>query len=115
MLGSDVKEDEVKSVIELIDANNDGYVSQEEFYHLLFILENSNGDTKRTLFLSADANCTGKVGSKELTNVLDKLGYKVDQKTIDQAVAEITGKKKNEVSYSQFNQLLELVAKKQQQ
>ena len=114
MLGSDVKEEDVKNVIELIDAKNDGYVTVEEFYHLLFILDNSNGDTKRTLFLSADANCTGKVGSKELGKLLEKLEVKVDQKTIDKAVTEITGKKKNEVTYSQFNQLLELINKQQQ-
>lgn len=90
----------LKSLIHLVDDNNDGYMNLKEFTRFLYMLQNATPeDSKTLLFYAADKNYDGTIDQSELQNILGKLGVKVRHHTMKKVMRKICDQRDGSISF----------------
>lgn len=77
-------DEQLKQILEIVDQDNDGLITIQEFIHFVYICQNISDphDVKNLLFLAADCDCSGTINKNELGMILKKLGAEVTPKLL---------------------------------
>ncbi|CAL5998946.1 EF_hand domain-containing protein [Hexamita inflata] len=110
-LGRPLEKEEFNKVLTLADQDIDACLDENEFYHLMYILSNSDfNDKEKIVFLMTDINCSGTIDSKELSLLLKKLEITASQEKIEELVTSIADNADGTLSYNMFMALLAKLA-----
>lgn len=106
-IGCDVTMDRAKSLLSIIDANNDGKVQLCEFEQLMYILQHADlACDESVLFYATDLDRSGSIGTNELHSILTKIGIDCSQRRVEQLMGRICS---GEMNYVEFMRLMTTV------
>ncbi|CAL6014916.1 EF_hand domain-containing protein [Hexamita inflata] len=97
----------LKRAFKFSDQNDDALLNQEEFFHLYYVLLNSEEDSNLMAFLFFDDNCSGTIDSKELGKLARKLGHSVEEAQIQKLHKNIADNDDETISFELFKLILE--------
>ncbi|CAL5999118.1 EF_hand domain-containing protein [Hexamita inflata] len=108
LLDIHMKKDEIKGILEIVDADGDNKMNKTEFAHFVYICKNATPDDVKTiLFLAADQDCSMTIDKNELLIILKKLGAEVDKAQVDELVKQVADNDDGTLSYEMFLAMME--------
>lgn len=100
--GVTISSNSLKSALNVLDPNNDGRVTKDEFVNIMSKPSRQNRMDLRNAFQKMDSNNDGFVTKQELIEAMRNAGMDVDSMNFQSAITEVDKDRDGRISYDEF-------------